>query len=155
MTHIPDRLQADTATFTRRMLAFADAVVLHGINWIRDWRYAEEHRHYLDELDRRGELEGLLEVTGATREQLKSSELSPLAAFELLHRMMRKLGIDPATADAPRPALSEAEWRCRMCPNWRQCRHWLDEAPADDKYRDFCSNAALLERLRTQRASET
>ena len=120
MTHTPPNKepQEDVRSFAGRLLAFADAVILHGTNWVRDWDYAIRHREYLDELEESGQLDALLEVTGATREQLRASELSPLAAFELLHRMMRKLDIDPAETSAP--AMAEAQWRCRLCPSWRE-----------------------------------
>ena len=142
------RLTVAAEGFVRRLLALADSAARRGADWLKDRRFADEHDRLLDELEASGELETLVELTGATREQLRAAELSPLAAFELLHRMMDRLGIDASAAAGDVDALAEAQWRCRLCTNWRECRHWLDRAAADESYRDFCSNAVLLERLR-------
>jgi hypothetical protein len=102
----------------------------------------------LDNLERTGELEALREVTGATREQLHTVELSPLAALELLHGMMQKLGLDPRQAATQADVISEAQWRCRLCKEWRQCRRWLRTDSVDERYHEFCGNAGPLDRLR-------
>jgi hypothetical protein len=121
-----------------------------GADWLEDRRFADEHHRLMDELEANGDLEVLVELTGATREQLRATELAPLAAFELLHRMMARLGIDAGDTASDVDALAEAQWRCRLCGNWRKCRHWLEGETADAGYRDFCGNAALLDRMRTR-----
>lgn len=135
--------------FARRLWAFAYATGRRSADWISDRGYADEQARLLDELEQRGELEALIEVTGATREQLRSAELLPLAAFELLDRMMQRLGIDTGKARQHVAAMTEAQWHCRLCKNWRKCRHWVDRDVIDERYRDFCSNADLLDRLQT------
>ena len=150
----PDSTLATAAeAFARRLWEFAYAAGRRGADWISDLGYADEQARRLDELERSGELEALIEVTGATREQLRSAELSPLAAFELLDRMMQRLGIDTGKARHHVSVTAEAQWHCRLCKSWRECRHWVDRDVVDERYRDFCSNAELLDRLQTALAN--
>jgi hypothetical protein len=149
-TSANSRLAAAAEGFARHLLALADHAARRGADWLKDRRFAEEHARLLDELEEHGDFEALVELTGATREQLRASKLSPLAAFELFHRMVRRLGIDPAEVTNDAVAFTEAQWHCRLCTNWRACRRWLDADVPDQRYRDFCSNAALLERMRAR-----
>ena len=88
------RLAAAAESFARRLLAVANSAARRGTDWFRDRRFVDEHDRLLDELEEKGEFEVLVELTGATREQLRGADISPLAAFELLHRMMGRLGVD-------------------------------------------------------------
>jgi hypothetical protein len=135
-------------SFARRLLGFADAVVEHGVDWVKDWHFAEEHRQYLAEIERTGQLTSFLETVGLTAEQLQACEVSPLAAAELMAGMMERLGI-PAVDAAGNPlGLGDAGAHCRLCTNWRRCRRWLDHGVDAEEYREFCANAARFDRLR-------
>ena len=135
----------------RRVSTLAHTVIRRCTEWASDRRYAEEHARVLQELERTGDLEVLVELTGATREQLLAAELTPLAAMDLLNRMMQRLGLDAQQEITQVDAMSDAQWRCRCCKEWRQCRHWLDAGVPDDGYRRFCNNAELFERMRSTR----
>ena len=136
----------------RRLWTLVRAVVRHGEEWADDRHYAREHRRLFEQLAAAGELEALLEATGATREELLRAELSPLAALALLHRMMERLGIEPQRAANQVDLIAQARRQCRFCHEWRQCRRWLDRDTSDEAYRQFCDNAELLERLRVTSA---
>ena len=144
--------KADGRGIARRIWGLAHDALRRGGEWASDRRFVAEQARLLEEFERTGELETLMEVTGATREQLQAAELSPLASLDLLHGMMQRLGID--TSHAHDEALQQAQWRCRTCEEWRECRRWLDSGAADNRYRDFCSNAGLLERLGEKLAAE-
>lgn len=131
-----------------RAIAFAVALVRYAVDWIDDRRYVESHRRHIEELDRRGELDGLLEAIGVTRVQLDAFAVSPLASAELLIGMMAHAGVGDADIHDEAGASGDPELRCRACDNWRQCRRWLQRGANDDGYRAFCPNAALLDRLR-------
>jgi hypothetical protein len=142
-----DSRPAGDASFAQRLWALAYEAFRRGSEWASDRRYAREHAALLDECERTGQLEVLMELTGATREQLRATELSPLAALGLFQRMMQRLGIDPQQAADHPVELNEAQWRCRLCREWRDCRHWLDSGAPDERYRAFCGNAELFERI--------
>jgi hypothetical protein len=137
-------------SFLQRLWTTAYAAFRKGNDWLNDRIYARDQAGLLDELEKTGDLEVLMEITGATREQLRATELSPLAALDLLHRMMERLGINPQEAATQADAMIKAQWRCRLCTEWRECRHWLDTDASDVCFRDFCANADLLERLRAR-----
>jgi hypothetical protein len=128
-----------------RAIAFAVELVRYAIDWIDDRQYVGSHRRYLEELDRRGELDGLLEAIGVTRVQLDAFAVSPLASAELLMKMMAHAGVGDVDIH---DEAGDPELRCRACDNWRQCRRWIQRGANDDSYRTFCPNAALLDRLR-------
>ena len=132
----------------QRLCSLASAALKRGNDWASDRRYAQEQARLLEELDKTGDLEVVVEITGATRAQLLSADLSPVAALNLLARMMERLGIDPERAAARVDVMQEAQWRCRLCKEWGQCRRWLGTGVDDQRYRDFCPNAQLLEHLR-------
>jgi len=142
-----DSRPSGEASFAQRLWALAYEAFRRGNECASDRRYAREHARLLDECESSGQLEVLMELTGATREQLRATELSPLAALDLLQRMMQRLGIDPRQAADHPDALDEAQWRCRLCREWRECRHWLDSGAPDERYRAFCGNAELFERM--------
>ena len=144
--------KTDGRGIARRIWGLAREALRRGGEWAGDRRFAAEHARLLEEFERTGELETLMEVTGATRDQLQAAELSPLASLDLLHGMMQRLGID--ISHAQHDALQQAQWHCRMCEEWRECRRWLDAGAADQRYRDFCGNAGLLDRLGERLAAE-
>jgi len=135
------------AGMAARAVAFGEALVRYAVEWIDDRRYAIRHRHYIEELDRAGELDGLLEAIGITRAQLQAFEISPLASAELLSRLAARIGLDVADIKAEGDS---PELRCRTCENWRECRHWLERGADDSAYRAFCPNAKLIDRLRAR-----
>ena len=118
------------------------------LRWIDDHRYAERHREYLAELERGGELDGLLEVLDMTRDQLHAFELSPLASNELLLRMLDRIGL--AEEELAPSELSAARQICYGCESWRLCRRWLTDASAAAETREFCANAELFARIRSR-----
>ena len=138
------------ARIASRAVAFGENLIRYAAGWIDDRLYVETHRQYIEELERKGELPGLLEAVGLTRNQLRAFEISPLASAELLSGMLERIGL--AGIDIRREATaSEApELRCRACGEWSQCRRWLESGAKDDGYREFCPNAALLDRLRAR-----
>src|SRR5439155_21162216 len=113
----------------------------------------EKHRRFIEALDNAGELDGLLEALNVTREQLHAFDISPLASAELLHRMMERVGLAGVDINSDAWLSKVPELRCRTCASWRQCRRWLDNEAHDDRYRDFCPNAELLDHLRLQAAA--
>ena len=131
-----------------RARAFGEALVRYAAGWIDDRRYIERHRRFIDDLEGSGELDGLLEVLGVTREQLRLFELSPLASAELLRRMLDRVGLAGVDVRDDDWSSRAPELRCRTCDSWRACRRWLDSEAHDDGYRDFCPNAELLDELR-------
>ena len=62
-----------------RVVAFGENLIRYAAGWIDDRLYVETHRRYIEELERSGELPGLLEAVGLTRDQLRAFEISPLA----------------------------------------------------------------------------
>ena len=147
-------VSANAIGTAQRLWTLVRAVVRHGEEWADDRRYVREHRRLLEQLAAAGELEALLEATGATPEELARAELSPLAALGLLHSMMQRLGIEPQRVVNHVNAIAEARQQCRFCREWRQCRRWLDTGTLDEAYRQFCANAELLERLRATSAEQ-
>jgi hypothetical protein len=148
------RVSANGIGTAQRLWTIVRTVVCHGEEWAADRRYAREHRRLLEQLAAAGELEALLEATGATREELLRAELTPLAALGLLHRMMQRLGIEARHAANHVDVIAEARRQCRSCHEWRQCRRWLDRGTLDEAYRQFCANAEVLERLRVTSAEQ-
>ena len=132
----------------RRALVFGETLVRYATGWIDDRRYIEKHQRFIQNLEQAGELDGLLEALGVTREQLRAFEISPLASAELLSRMMERVGLTGVDVRGEGSPFNSPELRCRTCGNWRQCRRWLDSEARDDGYRDFCPNAELLDQLR-------
>ena len=71
-------------------------------------------------------------------------------AEDLQVEMLRALRIDPALLDATDPAtVQDLERRCGECGHGAECRYELSLGRAADRYRDFCPNADLLDRLKT------
>ena len=136
------------AGVAERARAFGEALIRYAAGWIDDRRYIERHRRFIEDLESAGELDGLLEVLGVTREQLRMFELSPLASAELLKRMLERVGLAGIDVKDDDWSSHAPELRCRTCGSWRQCRRWLDSEAGDDGYREFCPNAELLDRLR-------
>lgn len=138
------------SSLAQRARSLAEALVRYAAAWIDDHRYLERHRRFIEELEHSGELDGLLEVTGITREQLRVFELSPLASAELLSRMLERIGLTRADLQGEDWAAHTPELRCRSCSGWRQCRRWLDSEARDEGYREFCPNAELLDEVRSK-----
>jgi hypothetical protein len=136
------------AGVTSRSRAFAERLIRYATDWVDDRLFVDAHRRYIEELDRSGELGGLLEAVGLTRKQLQALEISPLASAELLAGMLEHLGIAGIDVRADPESSTTLELRCRACGTWRECRHWLEGGAQGDGYREFCPNAALLDRLR-------
>ena len=132
----------------QRALAFGEALVRYAAGWIDDRRYIEHHRQFIEDLERAGELDALLEVLGITREQLHAFDISPLASAELMSRMMERVGLGGADIKGDAWSSNVPELRCRACQSWRQCRRWLDSGAKDEAYHEFCPNAELLDQLR-------
>ena len=133
----------------RRAIAFGEALVRYAVGWIDDRRYVASHRRFIEELDQKGELDGLLEAVGVTREQLQAFELSPLASAELLNRMIERVGLTGVEWNGDAWSFNIPQLRCRTCASWRQCRRWLDSG-AREGYREFCPNGELLDELRAK-----
>ena len=138
------------ARMTGRAVAFGESLIRYATGWIDDRMYVESHRQYIEDLEHNGELPGLLEAIGLTREQLQAFDISPLASAELLSGMMERIGLAGIDIRSEATASEAPELRCRACGEWRQCRRWLKSGATDDTYREFCPNAALLDRLRAQ-----
>ena len=119
----------------------------YAIKWIDDRRYMARHGRYLDELERSGELDGLLEALALTREQLAAFAISPLASAELLNAVVARVGL--ADVDVSRLESSTTlKEMCRSCDSWHRCRRWVQGVADEDAYREFCPNAELLDHLR-------
>lgn len=140
------------ARVTSGAVAFGERLIRYATDWIDDRLYIDRHRQYIAELERSGELPGLLEAVGLTRDQLRMFELSPLASAELLSNMLERIGLGGIDIRSEASASEAPELRCRACGEWRQCRRWLEGGAQDDGYREFCPNAALLDRLRARQA---
>ncbi len=126
-------------TLARAARQFA-AYVLRRID---ERRHAARHRAYVDELGHSGDLEAVLEVVGASRDQLHAPAASPLASTELLQRVLARLGYTHLEADVT--TLEEIRSKCRTCTNGLACRRWGGgQADAGD-YRAFCANAGALD----------
>jgi hypothetical protein len=139
---------AQRRTTAQRMLALPAAAFGAVRNWLDDGRYRERHRRLIDEFEDAGVLDEMLGGTGATRKDLGWLGLSPLAATQLMDRMMRRLAIrPPAAVEEPFWQL-DAQWQCLGCENWRRCRRWLESGRQDDGYRAFCRNADRFDRRR-------
>jgi len=67
---------------------------------------------------------------------------------ELLPRMMRELGLDPASVGLAHPEVFIAlQVACDLCEDVGQCRRSLREGVAHQGYELFCLNAPLLKAL--------
>jgi hypothetical protein len=139
-----------------RLRAFVGALALHAKDWIEDRRYVEEHRRFIEDLEESGDLAAYLEALGATPEELKAWSISPVAASELLARMMARLGVDQDALLGNMLLREDLERACRCCASWKQCRRWLRDTRAEPgEFTEFCPNAGVLERLRhTARSGE-
>jgi uncharacterized protein YjiS (DUF1127 family) len=109
-------------------------------------------RRELDHLAAMGSLDAVLADIGLSRSQIESLIAGCAESGEELHRMLARLGVDPARL--PIESLRDMTWTCTSCPDKAKCREWL--AGVDrPQYRSFCPNAeqldyALSERPRSQ-----
>lgn len=132
-----------------RVRAFAAALVLYAKDWLEDRRYVAEHRRFIEDLEESGDLAAFLEALGASAEELGAWSISPVAASELLSRMMTRLGVTREALVADLLAREDLERACRCCASWKACRRWLRDSRRDGAaYRDFCPNAGVLDHLR-------
>ena len=142
---------ADTITAPARV--FGWNLLRYAVEWIDDRRYMARHRRYLDELERSGELDGLLEAMALTREQLAAFAISPLASAELLNAVMVRIGLADIYVGRIATSSTDLAVVCRSCGNWRRCRRWLQSVADEDAYRGFCPNAERLDHLREDNAT--
>lgn len=142
--HANRPLQFDQS-IARRTRAFSERLIRYAVDWIDEKRYIDEHRRYIDEIDKSGELDSLLVELDVTRKQLNAFAISPLASAELLTRMIERIGF----VDGQIPAATRelAEQQCRLCENWKLCRRWLNRSEQNEEYRSFCLNTDLFDRL--------
>lgn len=145
----PDRV--GRRTVTQRVLALPGAVFRAGLDWLRDGRYRARHRRLIDVFEDAGVLDEMLSESGATRQHLGWAGLSPLAAGQLMNRMMRRLEIRAPAASEQPFWRQDALWQCLGCDNWRRCRRWLESGRRDDAYRAFCQNGERFAARRAQR----
>ncbi|HXX85927.1 MAG TPA: hypothetical protein VEN29_18350 [Casimicrobiaceae bacterium] len=108
-------------------------------------RFLARHRAYIEQLDREGELDAVLEVVGLTREQLTALQVSPIASAELMQAMLARRGFRSIDADGRRA--EDLQLRCRACKSWRECRRWVAGEGQDGDYRLFCPNAEDFEEV--------
>jgi hypothetical protein len=64
--------------------------------------------------------------------------------------MMERVGVQ--AADISPLVIEDARRACRCCASWKQCRRWLRDGGPGDGYKEFCPNAALLDRLAVRSA---
>ena len=144
MSNAPTLFQHVDSLHAARVRAMCERL----LRWIDDHRYAERHREYLAELEKSGEVDGILELLDITRDQLHAFALSPLASNELLLRMLDRIGL--AEEELAPSELSAARQICYGCETWRLCRHWLTDASAAAETPKFCANAELFARIRSR-----
>ena len=124
--------------FIARLLRYVD-------HWREERRLVTEHADWIEELEAAGDLDALLEAVGATREELSAFAISPVQSDRVLDAMMARVGV--SREQLSNIALDDLRKACHCCASWKQCRRWLADSDADAPYREFCPNAALLERL--------
>jgi uncharacterized protein YjiS (DUF1127 family) len=125
------------------MAALAHPFRSLGAAW-RGWRGRAHLRAELRALDASDALDSMLADVGLTRAQVPALLASDPQAADLLHRMMRRMRIDPAKS-AFLPGLRDIEWTCTTCQAQRRCRAWLDASTPG--HPSFCANAAALRHL--------
>ena len=65
-----------------------------------------------------------------------------------LVRLLRRVAVPPQRISSPDVALAQKS--CPECPSVASCRTWIASGRVHG-YRDFCPNAALVERLAERR----
>ncbi len=135
-------------TICCQMTLFSGTLFQHLANWVSDQCFVAAHRRYLEELEQRGELDAMLESLNLTRAELTGLPVSPLASLELFTRMLQHAKVESHVITETES--EDGERNCRVCTNWKLCRRWLTSGAKEDRYRSFCANADLVDRLRSR-----
>ena len=84
--------------------------------------------------------------------QLSPAEFDQMATLSLssegLERVLDLLGMDRAELEREAPRLmSDLRRNCRMCKDWKECRHDLDAGEFSHEVEDYCVNRDILRKL--------
>jgi transcriptional regulator with XRE-family HTH domain len=126
-----------------RVESILDAIA----DWVKRYRYASGLRAELRHC-------GTDEVARVARELgISPGELVDLAsrgsaAADLLPKLLRALGVDPAVLARQDPlAMRDLQRLCITCGEKRRCEHELAAGTAAQHYRSYCPNAFTLDAL--------
>jgi uncharacterized protein YjiS (DUF1127 family) len=114
------------------------------------WRERHALQNELAALEANGELDAALADAGLNRSQVPTLLGGGPQGAELMARMTRRLGVDPARLPAGVDR-REVAWNCVVCGEKTRCEHWLDSGAKDEAWRSFCPNADTFTAARSDK----
>jgi hypothetical protein len=126
-----------------RLEPILDAVA----SWVSRYRYAVGLRKELQQCGADEVARTARDLGISPRELVRLANRGPAAA-DLLPKLLRALGVDPATLARQDPlAMRDLQRLCITCGEKRRCEHELAAGTAARHYRSFCPNAFTLDAL--------
>lgn len=112
-----------------------------------DWL---KHRRELNEMRKldRDDFERIANELQVSPEDLDSLVHHGPHAADELPKVLKALGVNEAALARAEPlVLRDMERVCALCRDKRQCNHDLAAGTSADHYRDYCLNAATIDKL--------
>ena len=116
------------------------------IGQLKIWHERRSLERELSDLD-----DASLADLGITRAQIPRFVRAYPEAGELLQSMLARLDLAGGAAAMLGATYEDLLRTCAMCTERRQCRRWLASGKVDEGYKEFCSNAWVLDQLRRAR----
>lgn len=114
--------------------------------WWRGVIERERLRKELTALDRRGQLDTVLQDAGASRSTVNAILRGHPGGSKRLAAMLQRLGISRQQLHET-GVLRDVEMTCTLCEATGKCDHWLRSGKSEG-YRGFCPNAQTFDTLR-------